>query len=50
MKYLLTLTREDGVQADVDIDIAELDLDSPEGARELADAIVRALADIANDV
>lgn len=46
MAYLLTIIRDDGAQADVDVDLEALDLDSPEGAAELVREVKAALTDL----
>jgi hypothetical protein len=47
--YLLSLTRDDGSQADVDVDLENINLKSAKGRKELADAVATALADVAED-
>lgn len=42
--YLLTITNDEGEVADVDVDLDDLDLSTPEGQTLLADAVKDALA------
>jgi hypothetical protein len=40
---LLTLINDDGNQVDVDVDVLSLELDTPGGAAELAEAVASAM-------
>lgn len=49
MKYLVTITNEDGDAADVDVALEDLDLTNHEGQETLAEAVREALAELANE-